>query len=95
MACVNNAPPPPSPQDVADFEWVMWFTTFRSHILFALAGHVIFAKILTLVASKVRAKALKPAFEHRYNGTSVCLSFLSRSVSPRAPVGPVWVVRLI
>ncbi|TNM98075.1 hypothetical protein fugu_014321 [Takifugu bimaculatus] len=38
--------------DVADFEWVMWFTTFRNHILFALAGHVIFAKILTLVAPK-------------------------------------------
>ncbi|XP_056914000.1 hedgehog acyltransferase like, a isoform X1 [Takifugu flavidus] len=39
--------------DVADFEWVMWFTTFRNHILFALAGHVIFAKILTLVAPKM------------------------------------------
>lgn len=54
----------------------MWFTTFRNHILFALAGHVIFAKILTLVASKVCAKARKPAFEHRYNGTSVELAVL-------------------
>ena len=45
----------PSLQDVADFEWVMWFSTFRNHILFALVGHVIFAKIFTLVASKVRA----------------------------------------
>lgn len=41
-------------QDAADFEWVMWFTTFRNHILFALVGHVIFAKIFSLVAPKVR-----------------------------------------
>uniref|UniRef100_H3CR61 Hedgehog acyltransferase like, a n=1 Tax=Tetraodon nigroviridis TaxID=99883 RepID=H3CR61_TETNG len=41
--------------DVADFEWVMWFTTFRNHILFALAGHVIFAKILSLVAPRHRS----------------------------------------
>uniref|UniRef100_A0A673BFS7 Protein-cysteine N-palmitoyltransferase HHAT-like protein n=1 Tax=Sphaeramia orbicularis TaxID=375764 RepID=A0A673BFS7_9TELE len=40
--------------DVADFEWIMWFTTFRNHILFALAGHVIFAKIFSLIAPKVR-----------------------------------------
>lgn len=45
----------PLPQDVADFEWMMWFSTFRNHILFALAGHVIFAKIFTLLAPKVRA----------------------------------------
>lgn len=32
----------------------MWFTTFRNHILFALVGHVIFAKIFSLVAPKVR-----------------------------------------
>lgn len=43
------------PQDVADFEWMMWFSTFRNHILFALTGHVIFAKIFTLIAPKVRA----------------------------------------
>lgn len=42
-----------SSQDVADFEWVMWFSTFRNHILFALTGHVIFAKIFTLLAPKV------------------------------------------
>uniref|UniRef100_A0A672I6G1 Hedgehog acyltransferase like, a n=1 Tax=Salarias fasciatus TaxID=181472 RepID=A0A672I6G1_SALFA len=40
--------------DVADFEWAMWFSTFRNHILFALTGHVIFAKIFTIVAPKVR-----------------------------------------
>lgn len=45
----------PLPQDVTDFEWMMWFSTFRNHILFALAGHVIFAKIFTLLAPKVRA----------------------------------------
>ncbi|XP_028327773.1 hedgehog acyltransferase like, a isoform X1 [Gouania willdenowi] len=39
--------------DVADFEWAMWFSTFRNHILFALTGHVIFAKIFTLVAPKI------------------------------------------
>lgn len=39
--------------DVADFEWVMWFTTFRNHILFALAGHVIFAKICSLLSPKI------------------------------------------
>ncbi|KAB0393316.1 hypothetical protein E2I00_006532, partial [Balaenoptera physalus] len=26
--------------DVADFEWVMWFTSFRNAIIFALSGHV-------------------------------------------------------
>lgn len=41
--------------DVADFEWMMWFTTFRNHILFALTGHVIFAKIFTIVAPKHRS----------------------------------------
>jgi hypothetical protein len=40
-------------QDVADFEWVMWFSTFRNHILFALTGHVIFAKIFSLLVPKV------------------------------------------
>lgn len=46
-------------QDAADFEWAMWFSTFRNHILFALAGHVIFAKIFTLLAPKVRARVGK------------------------------------
>uniref|UniRef100_A0A665X9Z7 Protein-cysteine N-palmitoyltransferase HHAT-like protein n=1 Tax=Echeneis naucrates TaxID=173247 RepID=A0A665X9Z7_ECHNA len=41
--------------DVADFEWIMWFSTFRNHILFALTGHVIFAKIFTLIAPKHRS----------------------------------------
>uniref|UniRef100_A0A8C6UDF3 Hedgehog acyltransferase like, a n=1 Tax=Neogobius melanostomus TaxID=47308 RepID=A0A8C6UDF3_9GOBI len=41
--------------DVADFEWMMWFTTFRNHIVFALAGHVIFAKIFSIVAPKHRS----------------------------------------
>ncbi|MEQ2228825.1 hypothetical protein ILYODFUR_012648, partial [Ilyodon furcidens] len=41
--------------DVSDFEWVMWFSTFRNHILFALTGHVIFAKIFTLLAPKHRS----------------------------------------
>jgi len=40
--------------DVSDFEWAMWFSTFRNHILFALAGHVIFAKIFSLIATKHR-----------------------------------------
>ncbi|CAB1326808.1 unnamed protein product [Coregonus sp. 'balchen'] len=41
--------------DVADFEWVMWFTTFRNHILFALAGHVIFAKVCSLISPRHRS----------------------------------------
>ncbi|KAJ8011461.1 hypothetical protein DPEC_G00058450 [Dallia pectoralis] len=41
--------------DVADFEWVMWFTTFRNHILFALAGHVIFAKVCSLISPRRRS----------------------------------------
>ncbi|XP_032716958.1 protein-cysteine N-palmitoyltransferase HHAT-like protein isoform X2 [Lontra canadensis] len=36
--------------DVADFEWVMWFTSFRNVIVFALSGHVLFAKLCTMVA---------------------------------------------
>ncbi|KAK0146925.1 Protein-cysteine N-palmitoyltransferase HHAT-like protein [Merluccius polli] len=42
-------------RDVADFEWVMWFSTFRNHILFALTGHVIVAKIFSLLVPKHRA----------------------------------------
>ncbi|ETE61558.1 Protein-cysteine N-palmitoyltransferase HHAT-like protein, partial [Ophiophagus hannah] len=36
--------------DVADFEWAMWFTSFRNLILFALSGHVLFAKICSMAA---------------------------------------------
>ncbi|XP_068790211.1 protein-cysteine N-palmitoyltransferase HHAT-like protein isoform X2 [Struthio camelus] len=35
--------------DVADFEWVMWFTSFRNFIIFALSGHVLFAKICSMI----------------------------------------------
>lgn len=31
----------------------MWFSTFREHIIFALSGHVIFAKICSLLAPQV------------------------------------------
>lgn len=41
------------PQDVADFEWVMWFTSFRNAIFLALSGHVLFAKLCTMVAPQV------------------------------------------
>ncbi|XP_063308861.1 protein-cysteine N-palmitoyltransferase HHAT-like protein [Pelobates fuscus] len=41
--------------DAADFEWVMWFTTFRNYIIFALAGHVIFAKIFSLMVPQYRS----------------------------------------
>ncbi|TRY53842.1 hypothetical protein DNTS_002798, partial [Danionella cerebrum] len=41
--------------DVSDFEWAMWFTTFRNHILFALSGHVIFAKICSMLSPKNRS----------------------------------------
>lgn len=40
-------------QDTADVEWMMWFSTFRVHIIFALSGHVIFAKICSLLAPQV------------------------------------------
>lgn len=62
---LNSPPPLTLPlcrlllQDAADFEWAMWFSTFRNHILFALAGHVIFAKIFTILAPKVRARVRK------------------------------------
>lgn len=38
---------------MADFEWVMWFTNFRNIIVFALSGHVLFAKLCTMVAPQV------------------------------------------
>uniref|UniRef100_A0A671RIJ5 Protein-cysteine N-palmitoyltransferase HHAT-like protein n=1 Tax=Sinocyclocheilus anshuiensis TaxID=1608454 RepID=A0A671RIJ5_9TELE len=41
--------------DTADVEWMMWFSTFREHIIFALSGHVIFAKICTLLAPQYRS----------------------------------------
>ncbi|XP_008332448.1 hedgehog acyltransferase like, a [Cynoglossus semilaevis] len=41
--------------DVADFEWTMWFSSFRNHILFTFAGHVIFAKIFSVIAPKHRS----------------------------------------
>lgn len=41
------------PKDTGDFEWMMWFSTFREHILFALSGHVLFAKICSMLAPQV------------------------------------------
>uniref|UniRef100_A0AAY4AU46 Uncharacterized protein n=1 Tax=Denticeps clupeoides TaxID=299321 RepID=A0AAY4AU46_9TELE len=41
--------------DMADVEWSMWFSTFWAHILFALSGHVIFAKICSLLAPQYRS----------------------------------------
>ncbi|KAG7250869.1 hypothetical protein CRUP_004645 [Coryphaenoides rupestris] len=41
-------------KDTADLEWVMWFSTFREHILFALSGHVLFAKICSMLAPQLR-----------------------------------------
>lgn len=40
-------------QDTADLEWMMWFSTFKAHILFALSGHVLFAKICSMLAPQV------------------------------------------
>lgn len=31
----------------------MWFSTFKAHILFALSGHVLFAKICSMLAPQV------------------------------------------
>ncbi|GCB82222.1 hypothetical protein scyTo_0022880, partial [Scyliorhinus torazame] len=41
--------------DVADFEWVMWFTKFRNYILFALSGHVLFGKAVSMAAPQHRS----------------------------------------
>ncbi|XP_066847483.1 protein-cysteine N-palmitoyltransferase HHAT-like protein isoform X2 [Anser cygnoides] len=41
--------------DAADFEWVMWFTSFRNVIIFALSGHVLFAKICSMTVPQHRA----------------------------------------
>lgn len=40
-------------QDTADLEWMMWFCTFKAHILFALSGHVLFTKICSMLAVQV------------------------------------------
>lgn len=59
-------PPALVVQDVADFEWVMWFTNFRNIIVFALSGHVLFGKLCTMVAPQVSRPGtldlLLPAF---------------------------------
>uniref|UniRef100_A0A8B9H5M8 Hedgehog acyltransferase like n=1 Tax=Astyanax mexicanus TaxID=7994 RepID=A0A8B9H5M8_ASTMX len=41
--------------DTADPEWMMWFCRFREHIVFALSGHVIFAKICSMLAPQYRS----------------------------------------
>uniref|UniRef100_A0A6J0VEZ7 Protein-cysteine N-palmitoyltransferase HHAT-like protein n=1 Tax=Pogona vitticeps TaxID=103695 RepID=A0A6J0VEZ7_9SAUR len=41
--------------DAADFEWAMWFTSFRNFIIFALSGHVLFAKICSMTAPQHRS----------------------------------------
>uniref|UniRef100_A0A8D0G8I0 Hedgehog acyltransferase like n=1 Tax=Sphenodon punctatus TaxID=8508 RepID=A0A8D0G8I0_SPHPU len=41
--------------DVADFEWAMWFTSFRNVILFALSGHVLFAKLCSMMVPQHRS----------------------------------------
>lgn len=55
LSTALTCPLPPAwvVQDVADFEWVMWFTSFRNIIVFALSGHVLFAKLCTMVAPQV------------------------------------------
>ncbi|XP_026872010.2 hedgehog acyltransferase like, b [Electrophorus electricus] len=41
--------------DTADVEWMMWFSTFREHIVFALSGHILFAKICSMLAPQYRS----------------------------------------
>lgn len=41
--------------DTADSEWMMWFSIFREHIVFALSGHILFAKICTMLAPQHRS----------------------------------------
>ncbi|XP_054621649.1 hedgehog acyltransferase like, b [Dunckerocampus dactyliophorus] len=41
--------------DTADSEWAMWIWTFRAHILFALSGHVLFAKLCSMLAPQYRS----------------------------------------
>ncbi|XP_062813812.1 protein-cysteine N-palmitoyltransferase HHAT-like protein isoform X2 [Anolis carolinensis] len=41
--------------DTADFEWAMWFSSFRNFIIFALSGHVLFAKICSMTVPQHRS----------------------------------------
>ncbi|XP_057681125.1 hedgehog acyltransferase like, b [Corythoichthys intestinalis] len=41
--------------DTADTEWAMWIWTFRCHIVFALTGHVLFAKLCSMLAPQYRS----------------------------------------
>nr|XP_057916323.1 hedgehog acyltransferase like, b [Doryrhamphus excisus] len=41
--------------DTGDSEWAMWIWTFRAHILFALSGHVLFAKLCSMLAPQYRS----------------------------------------
>uniref|UniRef100_A0A3Q2YMU2 Hedgehog acyltransferase like, b n=1 Tax=Hippocampus comes TaxID=109280 RepID=A0A3Q2YMU2_HIPCM len=43
--------------DTADGEWAMWIWTFRAHIAFALCGHVLFAKLCSMLAPQHRSLA--------------------------------------
>uniref|UniRef100_A0A7M4E250 Hedgehog acyltransferase like n=1 Tax=Crocodylus porosus TaxID=8502 RepID=A0A7M4E250_CROPO len=41
--------------DTADFEWAMWFSSFRNFIIFALSGHVLFAKVCSMIVPQHRS----------------------------------------
>ncbi|XP_061522469.1 hedgehog acyltransferase like, b isoform X1 [Phycodurus eques] len=41
--------------DTADSEWAMWIWTFRAHIVFALSGHLLFAKLCSMLAPQYRS----------------------------------------
>ncbi|XP_019363472.1 PREDICTED: protein-cysteine N-palmitoyltransferase HHAT-like protein [Gavialis gangeticus] len=41
--------------DAADFEWAMWFSSFRNFIVFALSGHVLFAKVCSMIVPQHRS----------------------------------------
>ncbi|XP_051910069.1 hedgehog acyltransferase like, b [Hippocampus zosterae] len=43
--------------DTADEEWAMWIWTLRAHIAFALCGHVLFAKLCSMLAPQHRSLA--------------------------------------
>ncbi|XP_012885687.1 PREDICTED: protein-cysteine N-palmitoyltransferase HHAT-like protein [Dipodomys ordii] len=63
--------------DVADFEWVMWFTSFRNIIVFALSGHVLFAKLCTMSGFVTGTFDLQDVLFHGGSGFTVlrCTSF--------------------
>lgn len=73
----------------------MWFTSFRNVIIFALSGHVLFAKLCTMVAPQVSwtwATQLPPAsssFTTRVVGTPfwghtpICMAKLKPSPCPQ------------